>query len=519
LLPLVLAAVLLCAVGPGDGIAAAGKNKLDPKLKVHPLLQVGAEEEPEKKVRVLVVKDGKDKSRKQSQDIARTAEAAEFEDFSFADSQAMEIKQKHVLKLANRPDVRYIAPDGPVGGPVRQPGKKGTAVTQVGREKTAPAMPPPDGKALATAYPFEVNADKVWNSNTLRATGKGVTVAVIDTGVNAGHPAFAGSNLISVTVNKRALGTQDTHGHGTHVVGIINGRDAADRYVGVAPDARVISVKVADDAGAANESDLLRGMQWVYDNRHVYNIRAVNISMSSAVAASYTTSPVAAAAEQLWFGGVVVVAAAGNHGTAPNATWYAPGNDPFVISVGCVDDRATKDTGDDRVCEFGSRGKSQDGFYRPDVMAPGRRIVSALAGPSSTLALQYPERVTDGDYIRMSGTSGAAPVVTGVVALLLERYPNLTPNQVKHLLVAQDKDFPSMRDGRGIVDALKAITAASQNRLGTANAGLTPSRAIDPTTGAISQSQTYWDQTYWDQTYWDQTYWDQTYWDQAAGYD
>jgi serine protease AprX len=483
------------------------------------LLQVGAQDEPEKKVRVLVLKDGKDKSRKKSQDIARAAEATESEDFTFVDSQAMEIKQKHVFKLASRRDVRFIAPDGPVGGPVRQPGKRGAAVTQVGREKTAPAMPPPDGKDLVTAYPFEVNADKVWTNKALQATGKGVTVVVIDTGVNAGHPAFAGSNLISVTVNKRALGTQDTHGHGTHVVGIVNGRDAAGRYIGIAPDARVISVKVADDGGAANESDLLRGMQWVYNNRQAYGIRAVNISMSSAVPASYTTSPIAAAAEQLWFAGVVVVAAAGNHGATPNAAWFAPGNDPYVISVGCVDDRGTKDTGDDQVCEFGSRGRSQDGFYRPDVMAPGRRIVSALAGPTSTLAQQYPERITDGGYIRMSGTSGAAPVVTGVVALLLERHPSLTPDQVKYLLVANDKDFKAMKDGRGIVDALKAITAASQNRLGTANRGLTPSSAIDPATGAISQSQTYWDQTYWDQTYWDQTYWDQTYWDQAAGYD
>jgi serine protease AprX len=327
---------------------------------------------------------------------------------------------------------------------------------------------------------------------------------------------FANSNIVSVTANRRALGATDSHGHGTHVAGIINGRSADGKYVGIAPDARVISVKVADDEGDADESDLLRGLQWVYDNRQTYNIRAVNLSISAAIPSSYLTSPIAAAAERLWRAGVVVVAAAGNQGSAKDAVWHAPGNDPFVITAGCVDDNATKGTSDDTQCTFSSRGTTQDGFAKPDVMAPGRKLYAPLASRQSTLGTTYPDRIAaDGQHIRLSGTSGAAPVVTGLVALLLERYPALTPDQVKSALMTTGQGYKGQASKALLADGDKAFKLVKDGKQGVANQGLKPSVGLNPPSGSANETQTYWDQTYWDQTYWDQTYWDQTYWDQT----
>ena len=169
-------------------------------------------------------------------------------------------------------------------------------------------------------------------------------MAVLDSGVEAAHPDLK-ANLIAVTVSSGAS-TDDEHGHGTHVIGIIKGQHPNGNYLGVAPDARVVSVRIADNTGMAREADLLRGLQWAFDNRAPYSIRVVNVSMSAAIAASYKNSPVAAAVEQLWFNGVVVVAAAGNRGSAADATWYAPGNDPYVITVGALYHNQTADAKD-----------------------------------------------------------------------------------------------------------------------------------------------------------------------------
>jgi serine protease AprX len=293
---------------------------------------------------------------------------------------------------------------------------------------------------LATAYPYAVNAPAVWNATTPR-TGEGVTVAVIDSGVSqAGNADFQGTLgadrfLADVAINNTTLNTNDGYGHGTHVAGIIGGDGdrLAGKYIGIAPRAGLIDVKIADDLGNATVGDAIAGVEWVVDHKDAYNIRVLSLSLHSAVAQSYKTDPLDGAVEAAWLQGVVVVVAAGNMGNVPDAVSYAPANDPFVIVVGASDDQGTNTRSDDVVATFSSRGRTQDGFDKPDVVAPGRRIVSDI-DPNSILARTYFDRFVDLVYFRMSGTSMSAPVVSGTVALMLQQNPSLTPGQVKYIL-------------------------------------------------------------------------------------
>jgi serine protease AprX len=316
-------------------------------------------------------------------------------------------------------------------------------------------------------------------------------------------------------VNRAATSAADPVGHGTHIAGLIAGRSADGAHVGVAPDARVVGVKIADDRGMATAADLLRGLEWVHANRVARAIRVVSLSVTVGTPESYLTSPVAAAVERLWFDGVVVVVAAGNDGAARDTVWYAPANDPYVITVGCLDQQETAATTDDGLCFFSSRGRTQDGFAKPDVVAPGRKLVSTLA-PGSAFARDYPERLADATHIRMSGTSMAAPVVAGTVALLLERAPTLTPDQVKWLLMRTERPYAGQADGAGATDAA-AATRALASPLGRANQGIRPSQgsllALSTLGGGLVGSLTslVWDQTYWETGRW-ATHWETGRW-------
>jgi serine protease AprX len=498
---LILPAVLLAGLVLAPmGIAASpgsppGRVLLDSTLPVHPYLQYGAQAEPNKRVRVIVQKTS---PLVDSDGLGRSVGASVLKEHPIVNGLVLEVPQRVVPVLARQPGVRYVSLDG--------------AVSFSGSVDTS---------QLKTVYQGAISLPQVWNGSGSGsgATGNGVTVAVLDSGVNSGHPDLKGSNLVVVKVNPKALGGGDGHGHGTHVVGIVKGRDPYGRYIGAAPDARVISVKIADDTGAATEGDLLDGLQWVNDNRLAYNIRAVNLSVNAAIPQSYKTSAIAAAVETLWMNGVAVVVASGNKGTQlSNQTWYAPANDPFVITVGALDDNLTAGTADDSLAPFSSRGVTQDGFYKPEIVAPGRKIVAPLASGGATLAKEFPDRITDTNYIRLSGTSMAAPVVTGVVALLLERYPTLTPNQVKWLLQQTANPYPGKADSAGVVDPVEALQVAATGKLGQANQGLVLNSGLTMVPGTAT-TNAYWDSAYWNQAYWDSAYWDQAYWDQAAGFD
>ncbi len=468
---------------------------LDPALPVHPALQYGAVAEPDKVVRVIVQKTAKGVDGKA---IANDSGGTYLEDFASIACDHVEIKQRDVLKLGKHKDVLYVSPDGPI------------------LKHAAPPGPIVSTANLVTIYPTVIGATTVWNSATAdtKATGKGVTVAVLDSGASA-SPEIA-TNLTSVNVNQLVSGAADGYGHGTHVVGIIKGRDSKGAYIGVAPNANVVSVKISDDTGAAFDADLIRGLLWVYANRSAGGgIRVVNLSVSSGIAQSYKTSPVCLATELLWRSGIVVIVAAGNRGSAADAMWYPPANDPYCITVGALDDNATAGYADDTLASFSSRGTTQDGAQKPDIVAPGRKIYSALAAPGCKLAQQFPSRISaDGAHIRLSGTSMSAPQVAGVVALLLEKYPGLTPDQVKHLLVSAARDYSGAGSGAKIVDinAAMVMAADAHTAIPSANRGNVPAAGVLTNAGAAVSGTAYWDTAYWDTAYWD-AYWDTAYWD------
>jgi serine protease AprX len=360
-----------------------------------------------------------------------------------------------------------------------------------------------DPAQLGTAYPASVLAPPVWNSAT-GATGLGVGVAVIDTGIDGGLVDFsdgAGNSRVvaAVVTNPDATTPNDNYGHGTHVAGIIAGdssrRPAGDplagRYVGIAPDANLIGIKAADDAGNGTILDAIYGLQFAVDHKADYNIRVVNLSVSSTVAESYLTDPLDAAVESAYFHGLVVVSAAGNKGNAADAVSYSPANDPFVISVGAVDDQGTTARGDDIFATWSSVGTTQDGFAKPDLAAPGAHIVSTLA-TGSAFGTLCPQCVVDGSYLQIGGTSMAAPVVAGVAALLVQAHPDWTPDQIKSTLIATGRDVP------GGIDEVNASAAISVSEPASgANAGLVPNELIDPATGNIDETRSSWGRSSW----------------------
>ncbi|MGW8250101.1 MAG: S8 family serine peptidase, partial [Anaerolineales bacterium] len=212
-------------------------------------------------------------------------------------------------------------------------------------------------KDLKSTFAQSIGADVLWNeSNYLQ--GQGVTIAVVDSGISP-HADFLDRNgqsriLTQVDFVTPGLVLDDFYGHGTHVAGSAAGNGAASGgiYPGVAPQANLVDVKVMDDLGIGTTSSVVEGLQWVYENKDLYNIRIVNLSLNSTVSESYHTSALDAALEVLWFNGIVVVVSAGNNGTSASGVVFPPANDPFVITVGAVDDMGTRDTSDDVLASF-----------------------------------------------------------------------------------------------------------------------------------------------------------------------
>jgi serine protease AprX len=511
---------MMCALlAPTVGAQAVGAAttstpivSLNSSLKIHPLLQYGAAADPTRLVRVIVQKSSTNIL--DGLIVGLLSGVQIDEDFKLIPAFVATVPQTAVALLALNPNVRYISPDGPV---LVLPGllPSGILPTQSPQQPQSEqeTANPVSAANLLTTYPIDTGATSLWSGQAGHVyTGAGTTVALIDSGIDASHPDFAG-HVMAVNVNKRATSAADGYGHGTHVAGIIGGRDPSGHYLGMAPNTTLVSVKVADDQGNAMESDLLRGLDWVEMYRGAYHIQALNLSVSVGIPESYATSPVDAAVERLWRDSVTVVAAAGNLGAAQDAVWYAPGNDPLVITVGCLDENGTSSLSDDSLCPISSRGVTEDGFAKPDLVAPGRRIVSALAsGPNGqgvTLGAEFPDRITpDGRHIRLSGTSMAAPGVAGAVALLLERQPGLNPDQVKQLLRTTTHTYPGQTDSAGMLDVARAMLGA-QNPPNTVQVPL-PVSGTAPPQGAITL---LWDGSRWGSTYWDGARWGSSYWD------
>lgn len=308
---------------------------------------------------------------------------------------------------------------------------------------------------MDTATPT-VLVNRVWEQEL---TGKGVTVAVIDTGLFP-HPDFTQpENRIAAFVDLVNDRTQpyDDNGHGTHVAGILagNGWLSGGLYRGVAPDARLIGIKVLDAYGSGVLSDVIRGVEWCVRNKERWGLRVINLSLGATAQDSYRSDPLCQAVQAAWQHGIVVCVAAGNEGPDPE-TIATPGIHPRVITVGASDDRGSADRRDDTVARFSSRGPTIDGFHKPDLLAPGVDI-TATAARRSVLSMDRGR--WRGDYTTLSGTSMATPVCAGIAALLLESEPMLRPDDVKERLMqtADSLGLPRDVQGAGLINAQRAI--------------------------------------------------------------
>ena len=226
----------------------------------------------------------------------------------------------------------------------------------------------------------------------------------------------------SVKIEKNSPSIDDGNGHGTLVAGVIgsNGRGSSGKNPGIAPQVKLVSVKVSNDDGASSVADVLVGLQWVYTNAKSYNIRVINLSINSSVAQSYNVDPLDAAVEAVWFSGITVVVSAGNNGTA---NLFAPANDPFVITIGAVNDMGTANAPNWVTAPFSAYGKDEAGGTKPDLVAPGTGIISDVANITDQLATKHKSKVINSTFMKVAGTSFAAPQVTGAVALLLQSNP------------------------------------------------------------------------------------------------
>jgi serine protease AprX len=386
--------------------------------------------------------------------------------------------------LASDPRVDYVAPDLPV------------APTAAGAPLAFPT--------LTTLYPQIDGAPAAWSSGF---TGEGVGVAVVDSGVTP-LPEFD-SRLTRVTLSGQPT-IEDTYGHGTFVAGVVGGVAADGRYVGIAPRASLYAIDV-NDAGGVYTSNVIAGLDWIAANRTAYNIRVVNISLAETTASSYLTSALDAAVERLWSAGVVVVVSAGNLG--PGTALYAPANDPFAISVGAVDDGSTTTAADDAPAAFSTSGVTQDGFSKPDLLAPGRRVPSVLS-PTTTLGQQAPlANLIAPGYATMSGTSFASPQVAGAAALLLQAHPEWTPDQVKWVLGATA--HPVVGAGAGALSVDGALLFAGTP--GSANQGVAPApQAGSDSTSTLTSNTNSWNTNSWNTNSWNTNSWNTNSWNFSA---
>ena len=374
-----------------------------------------------------------------------------------------------VQELANDPDVEYIAPDRPVHAKL---------------DYTAAA----------------VNAAAAWSSNL---TGSGIGIALIDSGINpntdlSGRIVYnqdftlssatmsetsvsatsttsgsGATNLIAVgrTATAATLIGPDLYGHGEHVAGILAGNGTLSSCLtcnrslkGIAPGANLINLKVLDANGAGTDSRVIAAIDTAISLASAFNIRIINLSLGRPVYESYTKDPLCQAVEQAWKAGIVVVVAAGNDGrdnsfgTSGYGTIDAPGNDPYVITVGAMKTEGTANRSDDLIASYSSKGPTLvDAVVKPDLVAPGNFVVSLLASTSATLATQNPGNIMPKSYyqngnslkpsnvfFQLSGTSMATPVVSGAAALLLQANPSMTPDQIKaRLMLTAYKTFPT----------------------------------------------------------------------------
>ena len=364
------------------------------------------------------------------------------QNFSVINGSAITVKRSALAALANNPNVVYISPDRTV---------RATAT-------------------VTDLYDQAVLAPYAWSKNL---SGSGIGVAVIDSGITSGKDFTllngTGSRIVySQNFANGENTVSDLYGHGTHVAGILAGNGANSRgasfhktFMGIADGANLINLRVLDKNGSGHDSAVIAAIQKAISLKSRYNIRVINLSLGRGTYEGYKLDPLCQAVEAAWKAGIVVVVAAGNEGRNDSAhtdgygTIAAPGDDPYVITVGAMKPMGTATRTDDLIASYSSKGPTlYDHTVKPDIVAPGNMLISVLASSSSTLAKAAPGNIValnsysnsakgSSSYFTLSGTSMATPVVSGAVALLLQKNAGLTPDQVKaRLMKSAYKTFP-----------------------------------------------------------------------------
>src|SRR5205809_1544957 len=365
------------------------------------------------------------------------------------------VKPSAFASLEADPNVTYVSPDRNVAGALEY------------AEPTVNAN-------IALQYGFD---------------GTGVGVAVIDSGILSSHPDLKTSSGSPRVVYAQDFtgtgGSGDAYGHGTHVAGIIGGNGAQSSgnsatftFRGIAPKSTLIDLRVLDANGQGTDSMVISAIDQAIALKGTYNIRVINLSLGRQVQERYTLDPLCQAVERAWKAGIVFVVAAGNNGrdnsmgTNGYSTIAAPGNDPYVITVGSMKDMSTALRADDNIASYSSKGPTlYDRFVKPDLVAPGNSIISTLAAnstivtkyPSNSVPVSYYKNGTSNSsywYFRLSGTSMATPMVSGAAALLIQKNSTLSPDTVKaRLMKTATKNFPATSI---VTDPTTGITYTSQ---------------------------------------------------------
>ena len=363
--------------------------------------------------------------------------------------------------------------------------------------------------------------------------GNGVAVAVIDSGIWE-HPDLNefGSTDSRVVYSESFVpgdaSTSDLYGHGTHVAGIVGGNGQSSgtgykgEYRGISPEANIVNLRVLDANGQGSDSAVIAAIDRAIELKAKYNIGVINLSLGRPVYESYVNDPLCQAVEAAWKVGIVVVVAAGNSGrdnsmgTRGYGTIAAPANDPYVITVGATDMNNTFTRTDDAIASYSSKGPTMlDHVVKPDLVAPGNSVVS-LIDPTGTLSDNNPKldvypcdpdsgkcnsTVGAAQYFRLSGTSMAAPVVSGAAALMLQNDPTLTPDLIKARMMktawkgfaafttARDtngKSYKNQADvftyGAGYLDVQGALNSTDTGD----GAALSPTASYNALTGQVS---------------------------------
>jgi serine protease AprX len=442
-----------------------------------------------------------------------------------------------VAALARKVDSARAAKPGKGKGVSR----KFVAVTAVAAELTGDQIDELAGNtgvaAISEDLPMAANGP---TSNQLWPSAANVTgawslpkntsfpaIAIVDSGVDSSRADL--SNRVAAQVSFASVAPNsagDGYGHGTLVAALAAGGAAG--YAGVVPRAKVVSLDVLNDYGVGYMSDAIAAVDWILQNKAAYNIRVANFSINAGAGSSFMYDPLDAAVRKLWLNGVVVVTAAGNYGfgSTPSGVVFSPANDPFVITVGASDVNGTSSRTDDFAAPWTAWGYTPDGFFKPELAAPGRVMVGAVP-TSSTLTALFPDRIVAPGYMWMSGTSFAAPVVSGTASYLLAVHPGWTPDQVKGaLMLTADRpggyaSFAGL--GVGVVDA---GSANGVNEPPNPNAGLNQFVVTDPATGlrsfdaaswsSAAQANASWSSASWSSASWSSASWSSASWSSAS---